>query len=54
MDRVFERMQRDGVVGDERRPDVIRLSPVPLYNRFEDVKIAVETLERALDEDVGV
>jgi kynureninase len=49
MDRVFDRMQKDGVVGDERRPDVIRLSPVPLYNRFEDVKIAVETMERALD-----
>jgi kynureninase len=53
MDRVFDRMQKDGVVGDERRPDVIRLSPVPLYNQFADVKIAVETLERALDAEAG-
>lgn len=52
MDRVFDRMHKDGVVGDERRPDVIRLSPVPLYNSFVDVKVAVEALERALDAEV--
>ncbi len=53
MDRVFARMLRAGVVGDERRPDVIRLSPVPLYNRFEDVRIAVEVFEQALRKESG-
>lgn len=48
MESVFEKMVKQGVVGDERRPDVIRLSPVPLYNRFADVQRAVEVLESAL------
>lgn len=48
MESVFERMVQRGVVGDERRPDVIRLSPVPLYNSFGDVRRAVEALEAAL------
>lgn len=48
MESVFEKMVKRGVVGDERRPDVIRLSPVPLYNRFVDVQRAVEVLEGAL------
>lgn len=48
MPKVFSEMVKAGVVGDERQPDVIRLSPVPLYNRFQDVEIAVKALERAL------
>jgi kynureninase len=28
---------------------VLRLAPVPLYNRFRDVHAAVRTLKRALD-----
>jgi kynureninase len=35
-------------VGDERRPNVIRLSPVVLYNTFEDVGRAVEIFEEAI------
>lgn len=50
MDKVFQAMVKRGVVGDERRPDVMRLSAVPLYNRFVDVKRAAEELDRAFEE----
>ena len=49
MDKVFEAMVKRGFVGDERRPDVMRLSAVPLYNRFVDVKRAADELERAFE-----
>lgn len=48
MPKVFNEMVKAGVVGDERQPDVIRLSPVPLYNRFQDVELAVRALEKAM------
>ncbi|KAI9326888.1 pyridoxal phosphate-dependent transferase [Obelidium mucronatum] len=34
---VFEGLLERGIVCDERRPDVIRISPAPLYCTFEDV-----------------
>lgn len=33
----FNYLAKNGVIGDWREPNVIRLSPVPLYNSFTDV-----------------
>jgi len=37
LEPVLRRLEENSVVVDERRPDVIRIAPVPLYNTFEDV-----------------
>ncbi|HOV95892.1 MAG TPA: kynureninase [Thermomonas sp.] len=34
---LFDHLAANGVLGDWREPDVIRISPVPLYNTFADV-----------------
>jgi kynureninase len=34
---LFQKITEGGVIGDWREPDVIRVAPVPLYNRFIDV-----------------
>ena len=33
---LFDHLMAHGIIGDWREPDVIRISPVPLYNRFAD------------------
>jgi len=45
---VFERLEASGVTCDWREPDVIRVAPVPLYNRYEEVHRFVEILRKAL------
>jgi kynureninase len=42
---LFEYLQQTGILGDWREPDVIRISPAPLYNRFGDVLRFVEEVE---------
>jgi kynureninase len=34
---IFNELNQQGVIADWREPNVIRVAPVPLYNRFEDV-----------------
>ena len=48
--RVFEGLRASGVVCDWRSPDVIRVAPVPLYNRFEDVQRFAARLAEVLPE----
>jgi len=45
---IFNYLAQNGVIGDWREPDVIRLSPVPLYNTFEDVYKAAGLMADAL------
>ncbi|WP_425490927.1 kynureninase [Luteimonas panaciterrae] len=42
---LFEFLAREGVLGDWREPDVIRISPVPLYNTHADVMRFVRAVE---------
>ncbi len=42
---LFEFLTRRGVIGDWREPDVIRISPTPLYNTFSDVLAFVRAVE---------
>ncbi len=46
--KIFNYLSENGVIGDWREPDVIRLSPVPLYNSFKDVYEAIMYLDRYL------
>jgi len=41
---LFEYLMGRGVIGDWREPDVIRISPAPLYNRFADCLVFAEAV----------
>jgi len=45
---VLEKLEASGVTCDWREPDVIRVAPVPLYNRYEEVYRFVEILRGVL------
>ncbi|EGV64104.1 Kynureninase (L-kynurenine hydrolase) [Yamadazyma tenuis] len=49
MDKVFGYLHEHAIIVDERRPSVIRLAPVPLYNTFEQVYYVVKRLNEGLD-----
>lgn len=42
---LFDFLVAQGIVGDWREPDVIRISPVPLYNRFSDISRFIAAVE---------
>jgi kynureninase len=42
---LFEYLQSVGVLGDWREPDVIRISPTPMYNRYRDVYRFIDEVE---------
>lgn len=41
---IFDGLVANYVLGDWREPDVIRLSPIPLYNSFEDIYLTGKAL----------
>jgi len=43
--RLYDWLARNGVVADWREPDVLRVAPAPLYNRFEDCCILLERIQ---------
>jgi kynureninase len=49
MRTVFKYFTENGVIGDEREPDVIRLAPTPLYNTLKDCEEAAAVLEKAFN-----
>jgi kynureninase len=49
LDVVMKELEERGVVVDERRPDVIRVAPAPLYNSFVDCWEFVEAFREAVE-----
>jgi kynureninase len=45
---MLETLARDGIVADERSPDIIRVAPVPLYNTYHDAWQLADVLRRTL------
>ncbi len=48
IDTLRDMLEEAGIVFDKRRPDVIRIAPVPLYNTYEDVWRFAETFKACL------
>jgi kynureninase len=48
---IFNYLTDNGVIGDWREPNVIRLSPVPLYNSFKQVFEAGRILAASVQEN---
>lgn len=48
--KIFDYLNQHGIICDERRPNVIRLAPTPLYNTFEDCIKCVQMMETAFNE----
>jgi kynureninase len=45
-ERLCRALSDAGTTADFRRPDVLRLTPAPLYNTFEELWTAADTLAR--------
>jgi kynureninase len=46
--QLFEALAKRGMVCDWRAPDIIRVAPVPLYNRFADAWLFAQALREVL------
>ena len=50
MEKLFLQLTRMGVICDDRKPNVIRVAPAPLYNTFKEVWEFVTILREILDD----
>ncbi|KAI0408545.1 kynureninase 1 [Xylaria palmicola] len=48
LDATMRSLEEQGIIVDERKPNVIRVAPAPLYNNFSDCIAFVEAFESAL------
>lgn len=48
MEEVSKALEENGVICDKRKPGIIRVAPVPLYNTFGDICRFMQVFERAL------
>ena len=46
--KLFKQLEEAGTIPDWREPDVIRVAPVPMYNRFEDCWLFVNQVKGLL------
>jgi len=49
--QLFDFLEKENIMPDWREPDVIRMSPVPLYNSFEDIFMVGEALKKYFTND---
>lgn len=49
--RINEALKENGIIPDFRRPNVIRLAPVPLYISYEEVLDVVLTIKKIMEEE---
>ena len=49
MIKVFHFLESHGVICDDRKPDVIRIAPAPLYNTFQDCWKAAILIKKGLE-----
>jgi kynureninase len=49
VEEVFEALNSYGVIGDKRVPNVIRLTPAPLFNTIGDCQRAATCLEKSFE-----
>lgn len=50
MQPIFDKLRNRGILGDERKPGVIRFGPTPLYNSFEDARETAQNLLEVMKE----
>ncbi|MES2734280.1 MAG: kynureninase [Bacteroidota bacterium] len=52
--QLFEALMENGVIGDWREPNVIRLAPTPLYNTFEEVYQVGQILAKTIKAEESI